>query len=391
MSRVSPFPAHKEIKMLYKGMKYPNPIMASDVVPKEVTWLWYPYFPTGSASMIFGPGGSGKSHIAVDIAARITTGRAFPGQKTPLPAQPVLMLGAEDEADRVLVPRLIKAGADLSKVAILSEPLTIDKNGIEVIEKYIENFSAGIVFVDPLVAYIGGKVDLNRANETRVFTGGLHQLAIKTGTPIIVVHHARKGNEGAEFERMMGSADFSNAVRSVLFTTQAPNGDRIMKHVKANYAPLGPTLGYQFGDTGFEWTGAYEDTGVKGGHAAPKVNEVHDWLRKMLADGPKRAVDMEQSASKLGFSHRAVVRGKVGVAESYLISVNGKMSWYWKLLEKTNETEVPIMGAQWKPENTAQDREIIARTEERARRVSGKVGASGPSDDDLSKWMKENL
>lgn len=379
--------------MLYKGMKYPNPIMASAVTPKEVTWLWYPYFPTGSASMVFGPGGSGKSHIAVDIASRITTGRAFPGQKDPLPPQPVLMLGAEDEADRVLVPRLIKAGADLSKVAILSEPLTVDKNGLEVIEQYIEHFSAGIVFVDPLVAYIGGKVDLNRANETRVFTGGLHQLAIRTGTPIIVVHHSRKGTEGAEYERMMGSADFSNAVRSVLFTTQAPNGDRIMKHVKANYAPLGPTLGYQFGDTGFEWTGVYEDTGVKGGggHTGIKVNEVHDWLRKMLAGGPKRAVDMEQSAAKLGLSHRAVVRGKVGVAESYLVSVNGKMSWYWKLLEKTDETEVPVMGAQWKPENTHQDREIIARTEERVRGNGPKMGSGGPTDDELATWMKENL
>lgn len=379
---------------LVNGRKFPPLVMANTIEPKEIVWLWYPYIPAGSASMIFGPGGMGKSHIAVDIASRITTGRGFPGQNHPLPAQNVLMLSAEDEFDRVLVPRLIKSKADLTKVAFPKTPFTLDTDGLVMVENYITGFAAGIVFIDPLVAYIGGKVDINRANETRTFTGGLHQMAMRTGVPIIVIHHARKGNEGADFERMMGSADFSNAVRSVMFVTQAPNGDKIMKHAKSNYAQEGPTQGFAFNDEGFEWTGVYDDAGLAAPRA-PKTGDIAGAIKKRLAAGPVRAVEMEQWYADKGYSRRSVIKAKAGVAESYLVSENGKMTWYWRAVEGTNdagEAEVPIMGKQWgaeKPDRV--QREINAHTEERARTTSPKVASRGLSDDDLAAWAKDNL
>jgi hypothetical protein len=372
------------------GRKFPPLVMADTIEPKEITWLWKPYIPSGSASMIFGPGGTGKSHIAVDMAARISKGEALPGQEKALPAQNVLIMSAEDEFDRVLVPRLIAAGADLSRIAFPKSPFTLDKDGLAMVEEYMASFAAGIVFIDPIVAYIGGKVDINRANETREFTGGLHQMAMRTGTAVIVVHHARKGGEGADYEKMMGSADFNNAVRSVMYTTQAPNGDRIMRHVKANYAALGPTLGYKFGDLGFEWTGAYQEDGVKA-KAKDQTTQVQDWLREKLAAGPKRATDMERSAAQKSFSRRTIVRAKAGVAESYLVSEQGKMHWYWRLVDG-EQADVPVMGSQWGAEGkSAVEREIDAREAERVQRPVPKVATAGLADAELAKWVKENL
>jgi AAA domain len=363
--------------MLVNGRKFPELILASSITPKDITWLWEPYIPSGSASMIFGPGGTGKSHIAVDIAARVSRGELLPGQKDALPAQNVLIMSAEDEFDRVLVPRLIKAGADLDKIAFPKTAFTLDKEGLKMVESYMSTLAAGIVFVDPIVAYIGGKVDINKANETREFTGGLHQMAMRTGAAIVVVHHARKGQEGADFDRAMGSADFNNAVRSVMYTSTAPNGDKIMRHVKANYSALGPTLGYEFGDEGFHWTGAYQEDGVKA-TAIKKRDAVKDWLISKLKDGPKLATYMEQSANQLGFSRRTIIRGKVGLAESYLVSEEGKMKWYWRLISDGNETDVPVMGSQWgntEPEPTI--REIHARSAERTGKSDAEVGKRG--------------
>lgn len=370
---------------------------------KEPMFLWYPYIPVGAATLIFGPGGAGKSHIAVDIAARLTTGRAFPEQKTALPAQNVLIMSAEDEPDMVLGPRLVKAGADLTRISVPDRTFTLDREGIKLVEEFMENMSAGIVFIDPIVAYIGSKVDMNKANETRSFTGGLHTLARKTGVPIIIIGHTRKGLEGSDAEKAMGSVDFINATRSALFTTTAPNGDRIMRHVKHNYSDEGKTLGYDFGDKGFEWTGVYTETGMFQGatSGSKKVNQIHLWLRDRLKDGPKRAVDMEKSGNELGFNHMALVRGKVGVAESYLVSENGKMSWYWKLLETSDEpADVPVMGVQWgaqKPDRV--EREIIARTEERVRPAVKKVAKTRLAviktkqtpEEQLAAWSKELL
>lgn len=386
--------------MMLNGRKFPELVIASTVEPKEITWLWWPYIPAGSASMIFGPGGTGKSHIAVDIAARISRGEALPQQKTALPAQNVLIMSAEDEFDRVLVPRLIAAGADLDRIAFPKTAFTLDKDGLKMVESYMTSFAAGIVFVDPIVAYIGGKIDINKANETRVFTGGLHQMAMRTGAAIVVVHHSRKGSEGTDYDRAMGSADFNNAVRSVLYTTQAPNGDRIMKHVKANYAALGPTLGYEFGEKGFEWTGAYQETGLKETKQKKGV-EVQEGLRLKLANGPVAATQIEQWATKNGYNHRTMVRAKVGLAESYLVMEEGKQRWYWRLLEQADgvSADVPVMGVQWgaqKPDRV--EREIIARTEERARPATPKVAKTRlavkprqTAEEQLAAWSKELL
>lgn len=372
--------------MLIKGPKAPKLIRMSDVEMKEMSWLWHPYIPAASASMLFGPGGMGKSHIAVDIAARVTTGRPFPGDTKGLVPQNVLMMSAEDELDRVLGPRLVKAGADLSKILAPAKTFTLDRQGLEFVDDYISAASVGIVFIDPVVAYIGGKVDINRANETRMFTGGLHLLAMNSGVPIVIVHHSRKGTEGADWERAMGSVDFNNAVRSVMYTTLAPNGDHIMKHAKANYSALGPTLGYEFGDNGFQWTGEYEEDGTKPTTKAGKKKDIAEELRAKLKNGPLPAVQIEAWATAKGYNHRTLVRAKTGVAESYLISKDGKMSWFWRLIDE--QADVPVMGSQWGDTKSRVEREIVARTEERTRRIDVEVDETGSIDDLMDKVLQ---
>jgi hypothetical protein len=379
--------------------KFPPLVLASSIEPKEINWLWYPYIPAGSASMLFGPGGTGKSHIAVDIAARLSRGEALPESK-PLPAQNVLIMSAEDEFDRVLVPRLVKAGADLNRVAFPKLPFTLDKEGIGQVEEYLTSFVAGIVFIDPVVAYIGRKVDINKANETREFTGELHQMAMRTGASIVVVHHSRKGNEGADYERAMGSADFNNAVRSVLYTVKAPNGDRVLRHVKANYAPLGPSLGYDFGEAGFQWTGIYEEDHELKVEGAKQ--SAGGWLRERLAKGPVASSKIEAEAAEKGLNMRTLNRAKNGIAESFLVTEAGTRKWYWRLKNGEEQADVPVMGDQWgaeKPDRV--QREIRAREDERARDNGPKVGQAGPvhgrkpglgnPDDVLEQWAKDNL
>lgn len=329
------------------GVQYPPLIPLSSIEPKEIEWLWYPYIPFGAASLIFGPGGFGKSHIAVDIAARLTRGVPFYGQEAAsgiLKPQNVLMLSAEDDFDKVLSPRLLRAGADKARIAFPTVPFVLSANGVKALEHYIKNFDASVVFIDPIVHFIGPKVDMNKANEVRGAIGAFHQLAMKYNLAIIIVGHSRKGGEGEDYEKSMGSADFNNAVRSVLYVTRAPDGTRIMKHVKANYAALGPSLSYRFGHDGngsFEWTGVYE---VDDNYVEPtrltrssKRRGMMEFLRKWLAGGPLRSKEIEAMAADEGYDMSAVHRAKndLGV-ETFFVRLPGATSnkgsaWWMRL------------------------------------------------------------
>lgn len=395
--------------MLVNGHKPLPLIPMTDIEEKEMKWLWYPYLPAMDATMIFGPGGSGKSHIAVDIASRVSTGEAFAFTDVTRKPEKVLLLSAEDDPSYVLKPRLHKAGANMSNIFIPPKFFTVDQAGLALIDYYIEEVTVGIVFIDPVVAYIGGKVDINKANEVRTFAGGLAKIANKHKIPIIYVHHARKGSEGNDNDRAMGSADFINASRSTLSTQIAPDGSRIMKHTKANYAPTGPSLSYDFGEKGFEWTGIYQEDGTRSSKAA-KRSGAAEWLRKILQNGPVSSNEVEAEAKKQDFNHRTLVRAKAGIAESYLTSEGGKLKWYWRLTGGQDgiEADVPIMDGKWKAENTGRtDRELLARETERAAVASGPVVGGGstkvrgdrPRDVqstnvvgvDLEAWVKENL
>lgn len=55
-------------------------IRASEVTPREVKWLWYPYIPFGKITLLQGDPGDGKSKFMLALSALLTDGKppAFP-------------------------------------------------------------------------------------------------------------------------------------------------------------------------------------------------------------------------------------------------------------------------------------------------------------------------
>ena len=53
-------------------------IRASEVEPKEVKWLWYPYIPFGKVTILQGDPGDGKSTLALKVASILTKGDPLP-------------------------------------------------------------------------------------------------------------------------------------------------------------------------------------------------------------------------------------------------------------------------------------------------------------------------
>lgn len=89
----------------------------SDVTPEAPAWLWEDRIPAAAVTLVEGEPGTSKTTIAYDLAARISTGRAMPGQtETQLPANVVLVQA--EETSSVTRARLAALGADLHHIAI---------------------------------------------------------------------------------------------------------------------------------------------------------------------------------------------------------------------------------------------------------------------------------
>lgn len=309
--------------------KIPHAVPLSTIEPKEMKWLWYPYIPLGTVTAIFGQGGQGKSYMTCKMAADLSKGNAFPGADAPAGPQKVLFLSAEDDYATVTVPRLLKLGANLDNIAVPDFQFTLADAGSGYVLDLMREFSATVVFIDPIVYYAGGKMDMNRSNEVRAMMEKLKSYAEKSESAVIIVGHIKKGDESSDQNRMMGSADWVNAARSGLLVGKTNDGQKVMRHVKTNYGRIGDSQGFEIDDSGFEWTMAFDE----GGMLIPSVSSAKDqavaFLKTLLANGPVTADEVHLSAQDNGIAPATLNRAKIGIAESYYSKAHGYM---WKLI-----------------------------------------------------------
>ncbi|MFO8013675.1 MAG: AAA family ATPase [Phycisphaerae bacterium] len=94
-------------------------VCMADVEPEEVRWLWPERIALGKPTILVGDPGLGKSFITLDLAARVTTGAAWPdGAPGGEPGGGVI-LSAEDGLADTIRPRLDAAGADVTRITAL--------------------------------------------------------------------------------------------------------------------------------------------------------------------------------------------------------------------------------------------------------------------------------
>ena len=58
-------------------------VIAATTTPMKIVWLWDQRIPVGRLTLFVGNPDNGKSMVATDVAARITTGRDCPDGKNP--------------------------------------------------------------------------------------------------------------------------------------------------------------------------------------------------------------------------------------------------------------------------------------------------------------------
>lgn len=313
-------------------------IRMSEVQQTEVEWIWYPYIPFGKLTIIQGNPGEGKTFFAMQLAAACTN-RKFLPQMEPFKPFNMIFQTAEDGLGDTVKPRLLSAEADLERVLVIDDaenPLTLAD---ERIENAIRENHARLVIIDPLQAFLGANVDMNRANEVRPIFRRLADVAQATNCAIVMIGHLNKAAGSQSTYRGLGSIDITAVVRSLLFIGKVKTDPttRVIVHEKSSLAPPGQSLAFSLGDEkGFRWIGAYDISaedllaGGEGSKTELKQEQAVKLIEEFLSEGKKVSIaEINKEAAERGISERTVRLARNSMGDKIASERQGKDWWIW--------------------------------------------------------------
>ena len=314
-------------------------IISMDEVPvEEVEWLWYPYIPFGKLTIIHGDGGEGKTTLILRLAALLSRGEKLPCDSTEREPIKVIYQTAEDGLGDTIKPRLLAGNADCSQIKVIDESEASLTMLDERIEKAIVETGARALILDPVQAYIGAKVDMNRANEVRAILSQLGQIAGQYRCAIILVGHLNKAQGNKSNYRGLGSIDFQATARSVLIVGRLKDNPqiRVMVQDKSSLAPEGEPIAFELGkENGFRWLGHYDisvDDLLSGIPKEKKSEQAENLILEYLSKGKYPQKELVKKAQTIGISKRVLDEAKKALN---VRSLKEGSQWYWELPEKT--------------------------------------------------------
>ena len=341
----------------------PVTVRLADVEPEPVSWLCPERIARGKVTLLAGDPGLGKSFLTLDLAACVSTGRAWPHRRDAADgAGGVVLLSAEDELADTIRPRLDAAGADPARIVALQgvrvhNPETGDATehafdlvrDIEALETAITRVpDCRLCIIDPLTAYLG-PIDSHKNAEVRAALARLSGLAARHNVAVLCVTHLNKAATLPAMYRAMGSLAFVAAARAVWVVARDkddPTGQRrLLLPLKNNIAVDQSGLAYALesapnGSAVVAWdanpitvdanealSADHNDDG-----ASNALDEAVDWLRGILAGGPVPAKDVKQRAQRDGIAPRTLDRAKARLGVRATREGFGG-PWVWRLPE----------------------------------------------------------
>lgn len=335
-------------------------ICLDEIEEKTLEWVWPGRIPLNKPTLMGGDPGKGKTMLALDIAARVSSGEHWPDGAKNQPGD-VLILTAEDDLGDTIKPRLRAAGANLSRIFALETIEKYDQND-EItrealpnlvddfidIEREIKARNPRLIIIDPLNGFLPG-VDTHRDSEmrSRVFAP-MKKMLDDSGAALIYIVHLNKSSGRSATHRIMGSmANIAAARSSWIVADNKDSDDKLFVPDKFNIAEKPDGLSFKI-------IGNQEDLPVVAwnrdpvdvnaddvlrpdGSTAPERDTAKEFLIEILKSGPVLAKDIFEEAKAFDIKPRTLKRAKkeldIQSEGVYEKGKKGVQGWKWKLSE----------------------------------------------------------
>lgn len=298
----------------------------------KIDWLWPGWLAGGKLHILAGQAGTGKTTIALDMAATISNAGAWPDGSTADRGSVLIWSGEDDMADSIK-PRLAASNADMTRIKAIG--YVTDKDGqrafdpasdiADLLDKARHIPDLKLIIVDPIVSAIAG--DSHKNAEVRRGLQPLVDMAEEIGAAIIGITHFTKGTQGGNpLERVTGSLAFGALARVVMCTAKGTEEgqSRRLVRTKSNIGPDGG--GFEYDLTRQDVGGGIEGQTVLWGNALDgtamtllseiengpveksATEEATEWLEELLQDGPLTSKEIKTIASDSGYTWRTIQR-----------------------------------------------------------------------------------
>jgi len=207
---------------------------ASGIRMTRTRWLhgneYGGHIPVGAITLLAGREGIGKSTISYDVIAKVSLG-TLRGEFFGTP-KGVVIYATEDDWEPVILPRLVAAGADTTRVFRADaydddgakDWLSFPRDLVRLAEQCLEH-DVALLVLDPIMSIIDGKLDTHKDREVRQALDPLSRFAAAAGVAVCGLIHVNKSSGSDALNSVMGSRAFSAVARSVLYCIAVPKTD----------------------------------------------------------------------------------------------------------------------------------------------------------------------
>lgn len=309
-----------------------NAVSAADIKPVAIRWLWPGWLAKGKLHILAGAGGTGKTTLLISLIATITTGGRWPDGEICQERGNVLIWSSEDDPADTLVPRLIAAGADVSRVHIIQGRINAQgeadpfdpANDIGLLRETARELGGvSLLMLDPVVGAVKG--DMHKANDVRRGLQGVVDFAEANLCAVVGISHFAKGGAGSSpADRVIGSQAFSALARTVLVAAKEQDSDaRVLARAKSN-------IGTDEGGISYTIEPVTIDGGIETTHVAwgallqgsardilgnvesvdeerfDDADDPAEALRRILSDGPLTGKDAKRLMTSNGYTEKQI-------------------------------------------------------------------------------------